>query len=112
MTSVKENSSTTDLEIRSTRKGPTPPRVWNHKLHKKLFTLGLIQSHSKPCVYILARGSTSKEEAADKAMMVVSIYVDTILLAGPHPELVHKVEMKLAEEFKMTDGTEFSFILC
>lgn len=63
-------------------------RVWNHKIHTELLRLGLIQLPSEPCVYVLsAQGG--------KARIVIAIYVDDIIIAGPDAEFVHEIEEKL-----------------
>lgn len=36
--------------------------------------------------------------------------MDDIIITGPNARLVHKIEEKLASQFKMTDGCDISFI--
>lgn len=78
-------------------------RVWNHRLHEELIMLGLTQSPSEPCIYVLQEGQVAR--------LVVAVYVDDILLTGPDEEVVSRFELSLAEKFKMTEGEDLTFIL-
>ena len=54
------------------------PRCWNYTLDEHLKTMGFVQTPSDPCIYVSDK---------DANPLIVGVYVDDIVLAGPSDEI-------------------------
>ena len=70
-------------------------RLWSKKLFSVMRALGFVQSKNDPCVFI-------------SPLLIVAIYTDDILLAGPCFAFYSKVKAALIAEFDMNDEGEVS----
>lgn len=78
------------------------PRVWNETLNEVLINCGLTRSVTDQCIYFLE----GKEN-----ILIVTIYVDDILIFSDSDELDLDIRNKLSGTFKMKDLGEASSIL-
>ncbi|CAB4041487.1 Hypothetical predicted protein [Paramuricea clavata] len=70
-------------------------RNWNNLLHENLQKEGFTQSQADPCVYVRIIDS--------KRCVIVIVWVDDIIIAASHFELLTTVKESLGERFKMKD---------
>lgn len=67
-------------------------RVWNQAIHRVLIEAKCVQSHNDPCLYVLNdRGKYA----------YILIYVDDLIAASKHRELLVKCEQILSSKFKI-----------
>lgn len=67
-------------------------RVWNQAIHRVLINANYVQSQSDPCLYTLAeRGK----------LCYILIYVDDLLVASKHDDMILHCEAVLNAEFKI-----------
>lgn len=78
------------------------PRCWNYTLDEHLKTMGLVQTPSDPCIYV-------SEKDADP--LIVAVYVDDIVLAGPSDEKITEVKQNISERFEVKDMGELKYFL-
>jgi hypothetical protein len=71
-----------------------PSRAWFSKLHASLTSLGFTQTDHEHAVYTRCTASWS---------LVVSVYVDDLLIAGPVAKDIEKFKQEMCEWFKMSD---------
>ena len=69
-------------------------RTWNHRLHAKLLDIGFKRTYSDAGVYVY------HQQGGD---LILIVYVDDLLAAGPHLNVITDVHKSLASEFKMRD---------
>jgi hypothetical protein len=69
------------------------PRQWNARLDAHLTTLGLVQSHANPSLYIFLEGDL---------FLILIIYVNDLLITGSHATKIQWLEYELSSEFKMS----------
>ena len=67
-----------------------------------LIVIGFSPTHSDPCVYVHGSGDT---------LIILTLYVDDILLTGKDSVLVDQKKRELKERFEMTDMGEVTRIL-
>lgn len=67
-------------------------RVWNRAIHQVLIDANYVQSRNDPCFYSLN---------VEGKFCFVLIYVDDLILAGRHEELLHQCERTLSSKFKI-----------
>lgn len=70
------------------------PKKWNDKFTSVMTKLGFVANDIDPCLYIYRR---------DGKIVLVILYVDDILLAGPDNNLLNHFSRKLSLEFKIKD---------
>jgi hypothetical protein len=70
------------------------PRAWNANLNDTLTSLGFMKSSSKPSIY------TRKSKSSQ---LIVSVYVDDLLITGPNREDIGMFKKEMAAEFKLSD---------
>jgi hypothetical protein len=70
-------------------------RLWSKKLFAVMQELGFAQSKNDPCIFM-------------SPLLIVAIYTDDILLAGPSFKFYSKVKAALMSEFDMNDEGEVS----
>ena len=69
-------------------------RTWNHRLHAKLLDIGFKRTYSDVSVYMY------QQQGGD---LILIVYVDDLLAAGPHLNVITDVHKSLASEFKLRD---------
>jgi hypothetical protein len=77
-------------------------RTWNKKIDAALRNLGFQPIHADPCVYAYRR---------DSVVLIISLYVDDLLLAASSPAEMVKVKAQLRSLFEMEDLGEARYIL-
>eukprot|EP00903_Cladosiphon_okamuranus_P009153 g8746.t1 len=78
------------------------PRNWNHTFSRAIESIGFKPIYSDPCVYVLGSG---------KDYVVLSIYVDDVLLLGVDPWVVGNIRGQLMNKFSMTNLGSASLVL-
>ena len=78
------------------------PVLWCDTIDGRLIVIGFSPTHSDPCVYVHGSGDT---------LIILTLYVDDILLTGKDPVLVDQKKRELKERFEMTDMGEVIRIL-
>ena len=78
------------------------PVLWHDTIDGVLTVIGFSPTHSDPCVYVHGSGDT---------LIILTLYVDDILLTGKDPVLVDQKKRELKERFEMTDMGEVTRIL-
>ena len=78
------------------------PVLWYDTIDGVLVVIGFRPTQSNPCVYTHGSGVT---------LVILTLYVDDILITGKDPTLVEQKKKKLKERFEMTDMGEVSRIL-
>uniref|UniRef100_A0A2N9EYJ2 Integrase catalytic domain-containing protein n=1 Tax=Fagus sylvatica TaxID=28930 RepID=A0A2N9EYJ2_FAGSY len=69
-------------------------RQWNLKFHESITMMGFMQNSSEPCVYV--------RKIHDK-VVILTLYVDDILLAGNDVDMLDEVKQWLFKTFEMKD---------
>jgi transposase InsO family protein len=77
-------------------------RTWNKRMDVELKAHGFVPIHADPCVYAYKRGNV---------VLIISLYVDDLLLASDNLEELKKVKAELQSCFEMEDMGEASFAL-
>ena len=77
------------------------PVLWNDTTNAAMLTVGLTPTPSDPCVY-------TYEE--DDTPVILSLYVDDILITGNDEKIVKQLKKALTNRFAMTDMGEVSLI--
>ncbi|CAN0162912.1 unnamed protein product [Pylaiella littoralis] len=70
------------------------PRNWNTTFARAIESIGFTPLLSDPCLYVYGSGDT---------YVVLSVYVDDVLLLGVQPAEIKKVRMQLMSKFSMSD---------
>ena len=78
------------------------PRAWYNRIDEYLLNLGFVKSLSESTLYI-------KGEQND--IIVVSLYVDDLLVTGSNIELIQKFKENMKQAFEMADLGEMSYFL-
>lgn len=78
------------------------PVLWYDTIDEVLVVIGFRPTQSDPCVYIHGSGD---------ALVILTLYVDDILISGKDPELVANLKKELRDRFEMTDMGEVNLIL-
>lgn len=78
------------------------PRNWNSTFARAIESIGFSPIFSDPCVYVYGSGDT---------YVVLSIYVDDVLLLGVNPTTVKTVREQLMSKFSMTNLGAASLVL-
>lgn len=79
------------------------PRVFNQTLIDHLLSLGFSQSIKDPCILF--------KEKDDDRRIIISIYVDDMLLFGSNDQLLNELKRLIEEKFELDDRGEVDFIL-
>lgn len=77
-------------------------RTWNKRIDSVLRSLHFVPIHADPCVYVYKR---------DSVIIIISLYVDDLLLASPSLEQLTRVKAELSSSFDMEDLGEARFVL-
>ena len=78
------------------------PSLWNDTLDEALVVFEWRRTQSDPCVYVYGSGDT---------LVILTVYVDDILITGKDQDLVKKKKKELTDRFEMTDMGEVKRIL-
>eukprot|EP00752_Nemacystus_decipiens_P002765 g2583.t1 len=78
------------------------PRNWNHTFARAIESIGFKSIYSDPCVYVYGSGNE---------YVVLSIYVDDVLLLGVDPSVVKNIREQLMNKFSMTNLGSASLVL-
>jgi hypothetical protein len=78
------------------------PRCWNQRINAFMLEHGFYKSQRDPCLYIKWQG---------KGPMLVVLYVDDMLVAGPDAEMIRAFKKQLMDEFKIKDLGEPKVLL-
>ena len=78
------------------------PVLWYDTIDGVLVVIGFRPTQSDPCVYTHGSGVT---------LVILTLYVDDILVTGKDPTLVEQKKIELKERFEMTGMGEVSHIL-
>jgi len=78
------------------------PGNWFHTIDPVLVDIGFVPLKSDTCVYVYNR---------EGVKIILTLYVDDLLLAGNNAEAMAMVKSQLKQRFKMTDMGEASLVL-
>ena len=70
------------------------PRAWHSKIDEHLFSLGFQKSLSEATLYVKCKGDN---------LLIVSLYVDDLLITGDNAKLVEEFKREMMKFFEMTD---------
>lgn len=69
------------------------PKIWNDRFHAAMQELKLVRDIAEPCIYT-AKGEGHK-------VVILTVYVDDILLTGNWKEKIKEIREKLSSEFEV-----------
>ena len=75
---------------------------WVHAIGPVLISIGCVPLESDPCIYIYDHHGI---------MIILTLYVDDLLVIGGDIQLTEKIKRKLMDQFKMTDMGDVSLVL-
>jgi hypothetical protein len=78
------------------------PRAWHDKIAKYLVTIGFHMSDADHSLYV---------RKSDEGIMVITIYVDDLIVRGDNEKEVEHVKHLLKQKFDMKDLGELKFFL-
>ena len=78
------------------------PRAWYDRIHTHLLSLGFQNSPTEVTLYIRKRGAD---------LLILILYVDDMILTGPHPEKIADFKRELQQSFAMTDLGKLHYYL-
>ena len=78
------------------------PRAWYSRIDEHLQNLGFAKSFSKSTLYVKQNGAIN---------LIISLYVDDLLVTGNNTSLVEKFKQEMMEVFEMTDLGLMTFFL-
>ena len=70
------------------------PQNWWRTIDLRLVEIGVIPLKSDPCVYIYNH---------DDMVIIITLYVDDLPVAGSNIQVIETVKKKLMDKFKMSD---------
>jgi hypothetical protein len=70
------------------------PRAWHSKIDEHLSSLGFQKSLSEATLYVKCKGDN---------LLIVSLYVDDLLITGDNAKLVEEFKREMMKFFEMTD---------
>ncbi|KAL0407607.1 UNVERIFIED_CONTAM: Retrovirus-related Pol polyprotein from transposon TNT 1-94 [Sesamum radiatum] len=76
-------------------------RQWYYRFHRAITSMGFTMVEEDHCVYV---------KRSEKNFMILSLYVDDILLAGNNMELIVATQKWLSSTFEMKDMGEAEYI--
>ncbi|KAL0461128.1 UNVERIFIED_CONTAM: Retrovirus-related Pol polyprotein from transposon TNT 1-94 [Sesamum latifolium] len=77
-------------------------RQWYYRFHRAITSIGFTMVEEDHCVYV---------KRSEKNFMILSLYVDDILLAGNNMEMIVATQKWLSSTFEMKDMGEAEYIL-
>jgi len=78
------------------------PRAWYSRIDEHLQNLGFAKSFSKSTLYVKQNGAI---------ILIISLYVDDLLVTGNNTSLVEKFKQEMMKVFEMTDLGLMTFFL-
>ena len=78
------------------------PGNWFKTIDPELVTLGFVPLKSDTCVYIYRKNGV---------VIILTLYVDDLLLVGADIQVIESIKQKLMKRFKMTDMGDVSLVL-
>ena len=78
------------------------PRAWYSKIDEHLLNLGFSKSLFESTLYVKHNGAS---------ILIISLYVDDLLVTGNHTSLVEKFKLEMMEVFEMMDLGLMTFFL-
>ena len=78
------------------------PGNWFHTIDPVLISMGFVPLISDTCIYIYNH---------DGVIIILTLYVDDLLVIRSDIQLIEKIRSKLMEKFKMTDMGDVSLVL-
>ncbi|KAG8499415.1 hypothetical protein CXB51_005894 [Gossypium anomalum] len=79
------------------------PRAWYDRIDEYLSRLRFEKSLSEPTLYV--------KKAEDETLLIVSVYVDDLLVTGSRTELINDFKTQMKEMFDMTDLGAMTYFL-
>ena len=73
---------------------PQSPGNWFKTIDPELVALGFVPLTSDTCVYIYRKNGV---------VIILTLYVDDLLLVGADIQVIESIKQKLMKRFKMTD---------
>ena len=70
------------------------PRAWYSKINYHLLSIGFAKSLSESTLYVKYKGNN---------FLIVSLYVDDLLVTGDDARLVEEFKQEMMQAFEMTD---------
>ena len=70
------------------------PQNWWRTIDPRLVEIGFVPLKSDPCVYIYDH---------DNVVVVITLYVDDLLVAGGNIKVITKIKKQLMDKFQMSD---------
>ncbi|KAL0394937.1 UNVERIFIED_CONTAM: Retrovirus-related Pol polyprotein from transposon TNT 1-94 [Sesamum latifolium] len=77
-------------------------RQWYYRFHRAITSIGFTMVEEDHCVYV---------KRSEKNFMILSLYVDDILLTGNNMEMIVATQKWLSSSFEMKDMGEAEYIL-
>ena len=77
------------------------PGNWFHAIDPVLISIGFVPLKSDTCIYIYD----------NDGIIILTLYVDDLLVIGGDIELIEKIKRKLMDQFNMTDMGDVSLVL-
>jgi hypothetical protein len=78
------------------------PRAWYSKINDHLLSIGFVKSLSESTLYVKHKGKNS---------LIISLYVDDLLVTGNDTRLVEEFKQEMMQAFEMTDLGLMTFFL-
>lgn len=78
------------------------PRAWYSRINEHLLSIGFVKSLSEATLYVKHKG---------KKFLIVSLYVDDLLVTGDDTRLVEEFKQEMMQVFEMTDLGLMSYFL-
>jgi len=78
------------------------PRAWYSRIDEHLQNLGFAKSFSESTLYVKQNGAN---------ILIISLYMDDLLVTGNNTSLVEKFKQEMMEVFEMTDLGLMTFFL-
>ena len=79
------------------------PRCWYKRFDSFVMSLRYNRLNANPCAYF--------KRASENDFVIMLLYVDDILVAGPNKDHIKELKAQLAREFKMKDLGQTNKIL-
>jgi hypothetical protein len=78
------------------------PRAWYSKINDHLLSIGFVKSLSESTLYVKLKGKNS---------LIISLYVDDLLVTGNDTRLIEEFKQEMMQAFEMTDLGLMTFFL-
>jgi transposase InsO family protein len=78
------------------------PRAWYSKINDHLLSIGFVKSLSESTLYVKHKGNN---------ILIISLYVDDLLVTGDDTRLVEEFKQEMMQVFEMTDLGLMTFFL-